>query len=668
MRSRFAARKSARQLAAACGVAAALLTAVLGAGCAGGSDRDDATGPGKSTIRDDTEATATATLALSVEGRIRVVRADGSGGRLVTTAPESGCCAEWRAGGTLITFTGRSGTWLIRPDGSERRLVRAKGVVSPAAQKVAEVTEDGEVVVRGLDGRDERRIRVALRDDEWVDSSETPRWSPDGRMLAFAVIGVNDAGADWSRILVVDLQSGAARSLSPGRLPQDSAPAWSADGRRIAFLGWPIAEDLIDEDLWVMRADGSERVRLARGVSDFLMGWAPDGTRIAFVRRGTLVVVDAERGIARELARPKVSGFAWSADAQRVAYADDRGVAVVEVDSGEAQRLVGGRTVGMAGWAPAEKILIQFSAAGADEADVALLDPGTGSVTIVTRATYDRMPAWSPDGRSLAFATGSPAGIAIDLVDAEGTRRRQLAWGQEPAWSPDGTEIRYVRGTGIYRIAIARGREERVAVGETPGWSPDGATVAFVRHRYETVDPGPGPPYRTSLSSVLHLADADGNALRVLRVGTEHPLSERVEAEVYARPRWSPDGRTIAVPTSYLDGTDHVATRVLLIDAATGEWRALNAEGPVAWAPDGAHLAAATVGPGGAPAVAVFAHGRRERVLPLDLELASIASVDYSPNGRLLAIEGEDGWIYLAEAAGGRAQRFCEGIDAAWRR
>src|SRR5207249_364631 len=74
-------------------------------------------------------------------------------------------------------------------------------------------------------------------------SDTAPRWSPDGRRIAF----VSTRDGDSAQIYLIDIGGGEARRLT--NMPQGASDAaWSADGRRIAFLSQVNEAERISED------------------------------------------------------------------------------------------------------------------------------------------------------------------------------------------------------------------------------------------------------------------------------------------------------------------------------------------------------------------------------------------------------------------------------------
>jgi hypothetical protein len=154
-------------------------------------------------------------------------------------------------------------------------------------------------------------------------------------------------------------------------------------------------------------------------------------------------------------------------------------------------------------------------------------------------------PAWSPDGRTIAYShtTGG-----VHVVASDGTADRRIASGGRPAWSPDSTRIAYERAGSIFVSRTDGTGEERVAGGEYAAWSPDGKAVAMLRdgathiHALDgsaetRVGPGRLTQWSPSGEEVTLLDGAGVFRLINLRTGQSRRLAEDVEAAAL-RPQW----------------------------------------------------------------------------------------------------------------------------------
>jgi TolB protein len=142
---------------------------------------------------------------------------------------------------------------------------------------------------------------------------------------------------------------------------------------------------------------------------------------------------------------------------------------------------------------------------------------------------------WSPDGQKIAFTTWgdrrgpsgtNPSDIYITNADGSGRQRLTSDPGFEtgPAWSPDGRKIAFVSGHGNYPGLFAMnadgsGQQRLTRGGSQPHWSPDGRQIAFVSKRYGYAD--------------IYVMNADGSGQRNL---TRTPGHGRRESQ----PVWSP--------------------------------------------------------------------------------------------------------------------------------
>ena len=118
---------------------------------------------------------------------------------------------------------------------------------------------------------------------------------------------------------------------------------------------------------------------------------------------------------------------------------------------------------------------------------------GSDRHVIAHRRAYYEAPAWSPDGRAIAYESGpSYETFAIFTIRPNGTGERQLTQRAgspgDPAWSPSGSEIAYASGDRLW-IMNSNGTNphpvttcRRPCVGDfEPAWSPTRNRLVFVR-------------------------------------------------------------------------------------------------------------------------------------------------------------------------------------------
>ncbi|HEY3019232.1 MAG TPA: DPP IV N-terminal domain-containing protein [Solirubrobacteraceae bacterium] len=208
-----------------------------------------------------------------------------------------------------------------------------------------------------------------------------------------------------------------------------------------------------------------------------------------------------------------------------------------------------------------------------DAVELFAADETGGLRRLAGGAGYQGAPAWSADGRRLAYASD---GV---LVVVTGADQRRLALGREasePAWSPDGARLAFTSAGDVY-TAGADGRAVRRVTADganaAPAWSPGGTRLAYV-HAGTLVTARPDGSARAPIADGVLQADwaPDGRRLvAVRRVGEHAELWVLDAASGAARrlttghddlaARWSPDGRRVAfvrdgdVWTLALDGT-----------------------------------------------------------------------------------------------------------------
>jgi Tol biopolymer transport system component len=169
---------------------------------------------------------------------------------------------------TVTSFRGPQ----FDPDGHGRLLV--------FRDSRAGVNVNDDIAVIRADGTGFRNLTRTPDANEWG-----PVWSPDGRQIAYSS---DENGVP--QLFVMDADGSNVRHLSD---TWGEYPAWSPDGSRIAFassMGGSTPFGDPDYDVWVMGADGSDEINLtpAPESNEGYPTWSPDGAWIAFEStRGT---------------------------------------------------------------------------------------------------------------------------------------------------------------------------------------------------------------------------------------------------------------------------------------------------------------------------------------------------------------------------------------------
>ena len=338
------------------------------------------------------------------------------------------------------------------------------------------------------------------------------------------------AGGDARRVSQIAGQV-AGEPTAGYELPSGRWPAWAPDGSRVAFIRLLVgpSESLHVAQLWTAVPDGTtpQKVWEATDREPIYLAWSPDGAAIALLVQSSrdfeLILVDA-RGVEppRKLAQGSPFYFAWAADSRSLL------LHVGDLNSGSSTPGLGVLRLG-----PPD----EYRSLG--------IAPGRF-----------RTPSWTADGRTIAFVADGPGGVPmLSLVSPQGGDITRLAavGGQTAfAMTPDGARIAWSSRSETERLAYV-GLEVASADGRTRTqvtedlvvaffWSPDADRLAFV-----TVNP-------SGTAFVWNVADADGANAR--RLGTFTPSSDQLRQLAFfdqyaiSHGHWSPDGTALVYAVS----------------------------------------------------------------------------------------------------------------------
>lgn len=314
-----------------------------------------------------------------------------------------------------------------------------------------------------------------------------PRLSPDGQWVAYSVTAADSAHDESvSAIYLASWDGRTARRLTWSK-EGEHVPRWSPDGRSIAFLSSRDDDHEVDQ-VWVLPRDGGEAERItnfAGGVTDY--AWAPDGRRLAAVAHDPdpdSAATDTSGGKSKTPKPIVITRFQFRID--NVGWLGDRRDRLYLVDIGThgSTLLTPGQVdAALPSWSPDGQHIAYVRKTGTDidrtfNYDVYTIEPRADATPRqITRYEGDDNdpewvpgpPAWSPDGKWIAYVRGGLQKMLyyavqhLAVVPATGGAERVVTQSLDrsiiqPKWSPDGRAVYFLleddRAVELARVAV----------------------------------------------------------------------------------------------------------------------------------------------------------------------------------------------------------------------
>lgn len=448
----------------------------------------------------------------------------------------------------------------------------------PAAALAQDAKEAPKWDVSAPPGMKVREVPIQVEEGTWMNLDV----SPDGQTVAFDLLG---------DIYTMPITGGTPTRISEG-LPYETQPRFSPDGKRIAFTSDRGGGD----NIWIMNRDGSDKRQLTNESFRLLNqpSWSPDGQYIVAKKHfttgrslgtgevwmyhvsggdGVLLVKRPSEQHQKELGEPIFAPdgkhvyytrnttpgpiFEYAQDSNNQLFAIER----YDLETGKIDSVIGGeggavrptpspdgkKIAYVRREATQPRLYVRDLATGEDRKVYDALDMDMQETWAVT-GVYPNM-AWTPDSASLVvwaggklnrvdLATGKSAVIPFKIADTRGLidpPRPAVAVAPDSfetklprgaTVSPDGKSVVFETLGKLWVKPMAGGEPRRLtsddaAMEAYPSWSADGKRLAFVRW----TDAG--------LGEVRTIAASGGKSTAITPAGH------------YARPRFSPDGKTV---------------------------------------------------------------------------------------------------------------------------
>jgi Tol biopolymer transport system component/cytosine/adenosine deaminase-related metal-dependent hydrolase len=487
---------------------------------------------------------------------------DAPDARRITLREATNAAAALSPDGGTVVFDLLNMLWVVPVTGGAA--VRLTDVVQEASEP--DVAPDGRRVA--CQSYQDGQFHLVLLDVDgsgWrvlTDGSgdhREPRFSPDGRRIAFS----GETGGRYG-IRVLDLATGEISDWTGGTR-QEAHPVWSPDGSTIAFTS---GKDNAPKAIEAVDAAGNRRTLVE--VSDgHLAGpsFAPDGTLsyVHLTATETALIVGE-----RKVSQPGEDVFPFAPrwiSPDELLYTADGRIRRRELSTGATREVPFTAEVSVrpvverpsvrdfdaAGPMPVKGLVSPaLSPDGRQVAcralgDIWLLRPDREPEKAIADGNFNADPAWSPDGRTLVYASDRAGQLDLWLHDLETGEQRQLTDldGDEsaPAFSPDGTTVAFLSGSSVCTVSLASG-EVRKVIGSLnapgrPSFSADGTKLGLAGFVPTT------PRYREGANHVLTVDIATGAAHYTPPIQGKS-LANRIDAG----PVYSPDGWSMAFVVS----------------------------------------------------------------------------------------------------------------------
>jgi serine/threonine protein kinase len=325
--------------------------------------------------------------------------------------------------------------------------------------------------------------RLTNDTSQFIDQADI---SPDGSQIVYSA---NISPNSGTSTLIVSTLGGTPRVLSA----RSHLARWQPSGERVVFLRARSNATTDKQEIWSIKPDGMEERREFVDSISVINGRvslsnSPDSKSITFLRTFAegryqeVVVHDLVSGVERQITfdRKNIDEVCWTPNDMIIYSSNKSGSTnlwMISSTGGDAVQITkgSGPDLGIKVSANGKKLLCY------QQQTIGEMWSGSLEKGLAQRLTYDdqqkSQAVISPDGKFIAYVLTDPDPLrikqSIQLIDRDGTNRRQLVAGKDviaqPRWSPDGRWISYTEGIPNAGLDSVGSRKTYIVEAARPG-------------------------------------------------------------------------------------------------------------------------------------------------------------------------------------------------------
>ena len=420
---------------------------------------------------------------------------------------------------TQIVFVYGGYLWSVPREGGEARQLTTGGHefgprFSPDGKWIGFTGHyDGnvDVYVMSADGGEPKRLT-------WHPGADiVVGWTPDSKKILFT--SGREAYADFARLYTVSAEGGVPEVLPMWR---GEAASFSPDATRIAYVPnakWQVAWKRYHggqtTPIYLLRLSDLQLERVPRENSnDDDPVWVGDSVYFLSDRKGPVTIFEYDtksKQVKQVLENSALDLKSLSAGSDALVYEQFGGIYTLDLKTQKPSRV----DIRIAGDLPStrphyEKVADKIQNAGISPTGMRAVFEARGEILTVpaekgdvrnltrTTAAAERDPAWSPDGKSIAFFSDESGEYALHIADQSGLGAvKKISLGNPPSffynpvWSPDSKKIAYTdKRMNMWYVDVEKGTPVKVTSDKyedptstlAPAWSPDSKWLTYAKY------------------------------------------------------------------------------------------------------------------------------------------------------------------------------------------